>query len=109
MSGADAETDGRFGLLRGLGEPPVTKRVSLGAASLVGGACEFLWRTLTLQGEPPMTRFVAAELAKDHWFNITAARRDLGYNPRVTMATGTAELIAHLKSSVSNSVASLSR
>ena len=26
-----------------------------------------------------MTRFVAAELAKDHWFDIAAARRDLGY------------------------------
>jgi hypothetical protein len=29
-----------------------------------------------------MTRFVAAELAKDHWFDISAARRDLGYAPR---------------------------
>ena len=45
-----------------------------------------------------MTRFVAKELATDHWFNITAARRDLGYTPRITMAAGTAELIEHLKS-----------
>jgi nucleoside-diphosphate-sugar epimerase len=84
-------------LLRGLGERPITKRVSLGAASLVGAGCELLWRTFSLQGEPPMTRFVAAELAKDHWFDITAARRDLGYAPRVSMAAGTAELIAHLR------------
>ena len=41
---------------------------------------------------------IAAELAKDHWFDISAARRDLGYAPRVTMAAGTAELIAALKS-----------
>jgi nucleoside-diphosphate-sugar epimerase len=41
-----------------------------------------------------MTRFIAAELAKDHWFDITAAQRDLGYTPRVTMAAGTAELVA---------------
>jgi nucleoside-diphosphate-sugar epimerase len=40
---------------------------------------------------------VAKELATDHWFRIDAARRDLGYSPRVTMAAGTAELIAHLK------------
>jgi nucleoside-diphosphate-sugar epimerase len=46
-----------------------------------------------------MTRFVAAELAKDHWFDISAARRDLGYHPRVSMAQGTAELVAALKSS----------
>lgn len=85
------------GLLRGLGEPPVTKRISLGAASAVGAVCEAVWRFLPLRGEPPMTRFVAAELAKDHWFDLSAARRDLGYRPRISMAEGTAELIAALK------------
>ena len=85
------------GLLRALGEPPVTKKISLSAASALGAACEFAWRLLPVQSEPPMTRFVAAELAKDHWFNLAAARRDLGYAPRISMAAGTAELIAHLK------------
>jgi nucleoside-diphosphate-sugar epimerase len=85
------------GLLVALGEPPVTRRISLGAASAVGGVCEALWRVLPLRGEPPMTRFVAAELAKDHWFSIAAARRDLGYEPKVTMAQGTAELVASLR------------
>jgi nucleoside-diphosphate-sugar epimerase len=41
-----------------------------------------------------MTRFVAKEMATDHWFDISAARRDLGYHPLMTMAEGTAELIA---------------
>jgi nucleoside-diphosphate-sugar epimerase len=86
-------------LLRGLGEPPVTKHVSLSTASVLGAACEFAWRVLPFRDDPPMTRFIATELAKDHWFDITAARRDLGYSPRVTMAEGTAELIAHLKRS----------
>lgn len=84
-------------LLVALGEPPVTKKLSLGAASALGAVCEALWRVLPLRGEPPMTRFIAAELAKEHWFNIGAARRDLGYEPRVTMAAGTADLVAHLK------------
>lgn len=84
-------------LLRALGEPPITKKISLGAASAVGALCETLWRVLPVTSEPPMTRFIAAELAKDHWFDLTAARRDLGYAPRVTMAAGTAELIAHLR------------
>ncbi len=84
-------------LLRALGEPPVTKKISLGAAYAAGALCEAAWRVLPLRGEPPMTRFVAAELAKDHWFDITAARRDLGYTPRVSMAEGTAELVASLK------------
>ncbi len=84
-------------LLRALGEPPVTKCVSLGTARGVGALCEALWRVLPFKGEPPMTRFVAAELAKDHWFSIEAARRDLGYAPRVSMKEGTAELVAALR------------
>ncbi|AHF91321.1 3-beta hydroxysteroid dehydrogenase [Opitutaceae bacterium TAV5] len=85
------------GLLTALGEPPVRRRVSLRAASAIGAVCETAWRVLRKRGEPPMTRFVAAELAKDHWFSIEAARRDLGYAPRISMATGTAELVAWLK------------
>jgi nucleoside-diphosphate-sugar epimerase len=84
-------------LLTALGEPPVTKKLPLPVASALGAVCEAAWRVLPLRGEPPMTRFVAAELAKDHWFDISAARRDLGYAPRISMAEGTAELIASLK------------
>lgn len=84
-------------LLTALGEPPVTRRLSLSAASAIGAICETLWRVLPVQSEPPMTRFIAAELAKDHWFNLAAARRDLGYSPRISMAAGTAELIASLR------------
>ncbi|MFA5058551.1 MAG: NAD-dependent epimerase/dehydratase family protein [Opitutaceae bacterium] len=87
------------GLLRALGRPPVTKRLPLGAATAVGAACEALWRLLPLAGEPPLTRFVAKELATDHWFDLSAARRDLGYQPRVSMAEGMAELVAHLRHS----------
>ena len=85
------------GLLSALGEPPVTKCVSLTTATIVGAMCEAAWRVLPLAGEPPMTRFIAAELAKDHWFSIAAARRDLGYVPRISMAAGTAELVASLR------------
>jgi len=83
-------------LLTPLGERPIEKRLSLRTASTIGTICEGLWRVLPLGGEPPMTRFVAAELAKDHWFDITAAKRDLGYTPRLSMAEGTAQLIEHL-------------
>jgi nucleoside-diphosphate-sugar epimerase len=84
-------------LLVSLGEPPVTQKISLRTARTLGALCETVWRLLPLRGEPPMTRFVAAELAKDHWFDLTAARRDLGYAPRITMAAGTAELVASLR------------
>ncbi|MDO8543127.1 MAG: NAD-dependent epimerase/dehydratase family protein [Opitutaceae bacterium] len=84
-------------LLCSLGEPPITKRISLRAATAVGAVCELAWRVVPIGGEPPMTRFVAAELAKDHWFDITAARRDLGYAPRIAMAAGMQELLAALR------------
>lgn len=86
------------GLLRALAIPPVEKRVSLRAAAAIGAACEAAWRLLPLKGEPPMTRFIAHELATDHWFDLTAARRDLGYTPAISMAEGTAELVAYLHS-----------
>ena len=84
-------------LLQKLGQPPVTKKISLSAATTIGAICETAWKILPVASEPPMTRFIAAELAKDHWFDITAARRDLGYAPRISMKVGTAELVAHLK------------
>ncbi|HYP15969.1 MAG TPA: NAD-dependent epimerase/dehydratase family protein, partial [Opitutus sp.] len=84
-------------LLVALGEKTVTRRLPLRAASALGTVGETVWRAFRLGGEPPMTRFVAAELAKDHWFDIAAARRDLGYVPRISMAEGTAELVAALK------------
>ncbi|MCR6655249.1 MAG: NAD-dependent epimerase/dehydratase family protein [Opitutus sp.] len=85
------------GLLTALGERPVSRHVPLRVATMIGTTCEVVWRGLRLGGEPPMTRFVAAELAKDHWFDVSAAKRDLGYAPRISMAQGTAELIAALK------------
>lgn len=97
------------GLLHALDIPPVTKHLSLGAATVIGGLCEALWRGLPLAGEPPMTRFVAKELATDHWFDISAARRDLGYSPRVSMAGGTAELVASLKVKARDPAVALSR
>lgn len=84
-------------LLARLGIPPVRRRLSLSSARRLGALCEVGWRVLRLRGEPPMTRFVASELAKDHWFRIDAARRDLGYAPRVSMAAGLDELVASLR------------
>jgi nucleoside-diphosphate-sugar epimerase len=84
-------------LLRGVGLPEVISRVSLARAARAGFVLETAWRLLRLRGEPPMTRFIASEMATDHWFDISAARRDLGYVPRVTMAEGTQDLIERLR------------
>ena len=43
-----------------------------------------------------MTRFLARELATAHWFDIGAARRDLGYEPGVAIDEGLRRLADHL-------------
>ena len=68
--------------------PPVSKSISGNSARRLGAACEMLYRSLGLSAEPPMTRLLAAQLGTSHWFDISAARRDLGYQPRVSTAEG---------------------
>jgi nucleoside-diphosphate-sugar epimerase len=82
-------------ILRGIGAPEIKSRVPLPVAYAAGGLLETVWRILGRAGDPPMTRFIAKEMATDHWFDLTAARRDLGYHPLMTMEQGTAKLIAH--------------
>jgi 2-alkyl-3-oxoalkanoate reductase len=77
--------------------PPVKKAMSSQTAWRVGRVCEGTYRLLGLSGEPPMTRFLAAQLATSHWFDIGAARRDLGYSPRVSTAEGMQRLATWLR------------
>lgn len=70
------------------GLPPVTRTVSAWKARLAGRLLERAYRLLRLPGEPAMTRFVADQLATSHWYDISAARRDLGYDPKVSTAEG---------------------
>ena len=61
---------------------------------MAGALAEGIWHVGRRSGEPPMTRFVAVELAKDHWFDITAARTDLGYLPAVDIEEAMAQVVA---------------
>jgi nucleoside-diphosphate-sugar epimerase len=84
-------------ILDGLGHTPLTKQVPLPLAYAVGALCEGLWKVLGRRDEPPITRFVAVELAKDHYFDISAARRDLGYLINTPMAEALDQTILDLK------------
>ena len=71
-------------LLKRLDVPPVNKKISYRSAYAAGALMELLYKLLPFPGEPPMTRFVAGQLAHSHYFNISAARNDLGYNPGIS-------------------------
>lgn len=75
-------------LLERTGLPPVTKSISASAAGKIGAIMEAVWTIGRLKSEPPMTRFVAAQLAGSHSYSIEAARRDFGYSPLITIEEG---------------------
>jgi nucleoside-diphosphate-sugar epimerase len=84
-------------LLPRVGIPPVKRQISLSTARAIGGAMEFAYRTFSLKGEPRLTRFMASELAKDHYYDISRAKNDFGYEPQRTMAQVTEALVAVYK------------
>lgn len=84
-------------ILAAIGAPKISRTMSYRKARRIGALLERGYRLLCISKEPQMTRFLAAQLAKSHYFDISAARRDLGYNPRVSTKQGTEQLIAWIR------------
>lgn len=85
-------------ILNAAGLKPVKRTLPHKVVWLAGALLELGYNVLKLSGEPPMTRFVADELATAHWFDISAAKRDLGYTPRVSTREGLDRLKRWLRS-----------
>ena len=79
-------------ILKAGGKSPVTRSISSKTAFAIGAVLEFVYRLFRIKSEPKMTRFVAHELSSAHWFDISAAKQDLGYKPRVSIEEGLEEL-----------------
>jgi len=74
------------------GLPKVKRSISFSAAWTLGWTLEGIYKCCRLQGEPVMTRFLAAQLAVTHYLNIAKAQRDFGYVPVVSMEEGMKQL-----------------
>ena len=75
-------------LLALAGLPAIARSVSTTTARRAGTLWEATYRLLRIRREPRMTRFLASQLGRSHWFDISAARRDFGYQPTISTAQG---------------------
>ncbi len=85
------------GLLSDLGIEQVQKKVPFSVAFAIGSVLESVYTSLNRTTEPPMTRFVALQLAKSHWFSHNAAKEALGYVPEVTIEDGMKRLVQWIR------------
>ena len=70
------------------GIEPIRKSIPLRSAWRVGAVMESVYGLLRIRSEPRMTRFLAAQLARTHYFDIRRAREDFGYSPAITTLEG---------------------
>ncbi len=65
-----------------------TRRLPYPLADLFARGLEILYKLIPGQPEPPLTRYTAALLAMSTTLDISAARAELGYEPRVPLDEG---------------------
>ncbi|MBM82685.1 MAG: 3-beta hydroxysteroid dehydrogenase [Planctomycetaceae bacterium] len=70
------------------GMAPIRRKISAQGAHRIGACCETVYKILRLPGEPPMTRFLAAQLSSSHYYSVEKARRDFGYDPQISIEEG---------------------
>ncbi|MCO4795107.1 MAG: NAD-dependent epimerase/dehydratase family protein [Bacteriovoracaceae bacterium] len=69
--------------------PRPKKNISFNKAYKIGNVIEKSLEFLSIYNvHPPMTRFVALQLSKSHWFNHSNAEKDLGFKPTFTIEEG---------------------
>lgn len=88
------------GILNAAGLPAVKPTVSPRLAYLIGTILDWIHRIPGWPGEPIMTRFTAKQLSTSHWFDLSAARRDLNWKPVVSTEEGLRRLASSLSPSL---------
>jgi len=81
------------GLLRAAGYPAEMRRLSAPVAHVLASTAPL---RRAVGADPLVTFDLLALFGRAAWFNIAAARRDLGYQPRVGMAEGLARVSSYL-------------
>jgi nucleoside-diphosphate-sugar epimerase len=87
-------------LLAQLGLPPVKRSIEFRRAENIGLVLEVIYKLLPFLGEPPLTRFIAGQLSFSHYFNISAAINELGYQPVISQEQALRETVRWLKTEI---------
>jgi nucleoside-diphosphate-sugar epimerase len=58
----------------------------------VAGVLEDIWKAVGAKNPPPITRFAAMIMSRECTLRIDKIRRDMGYEPRINLAKGLAEM-----------------
>ena len=85
------------GLLKAAGLEVDIQSISPRIAIAAGTLLETGWKLFRLKSEPPITRWSAEHLSTAHWYDISAAKRDLGYTVEISVAEGLEILAASMK------------
>ena len=76
------------GICAAAGVAPTRLRVPRAVAWSAGAVAEGVWTLLRRTDDPPMTRFLATQLATAHWFDQRRTRELLQWRPAVTLDEG---------------------
>lgn len=79
-------------------EPP-WRHLPLPVARTLGRGVDAVWARFRLERDPPMTRFLAEQLAMAHWFDQRSTRELLQWEPEVSLDEGLERLAAHFAES----------
>jgi nucleoside-diphosphate-sugar epimerase len=67
---------------------PPKRKISYRAANTAATALEFFYKLIPTQPEPPLTRISVSMMANSTTLDISAARNELGYQPKVSVDEG---------------------
>jgi nucleoside-diphosphate-sugar epimerase len=67
-------------------------------ARFAGRLIELTYRLFDISAEPVITLFLAQQLSTAHWHDISAAKRDFGYEAEVSIEEGMEHLRAWISS-----------
>ncbi|MDX2416528.1 MAG: NAD-dependent epimerase/dehydratase family protein [Xanthomonadales bacterium] len=76
------------GLLKAAGVEVDIQAISPRLAIAAGTVLETGWKLFGIKSDPPLTRWSAEHLSTAHWYDISAAKRDLGYTAEISIAEG---------------------